>query len=199
MLCVDYITEQGKIDSKKKKDLLYARYSDAKPQARGAKAQEFVTDLEQWDSEQINKAQLTSGALDREVIEDSYDFVFDESVKIQFALDAEDRIEGTLSGKDAALQAQIDEAERRGELIRCFCRRSISDSICSQRNQSTRSGSLYRSTNGEKPSSTPSRSTKSSSSKEKRDQEKRLNFPNISTKPVGRRKDSKLDVRNPVE
>lgn len=49
------------------------------------------------------------------MLEDSYDFVFDESVKIQFALDAEDRIEGTLSGKDAALQAQIDEAERRGE------------------------------------------------------------------------------------
>lgn len=113
----DYITEQGKIDSKKKKDLLYARYSDAKPQARGAKPQDFVTDLEQWDAEQINKAQLTSGALDREVIEDSYDFVFDESVKIQFALDAEDRIEGTLSGKDAALQAQIDEAERKGAFV----------------------------------------------------------------------------------
>lgn len=55
--------------------------------------------------------------MDREVIEDSYDFVFDESVKIQFALDAEDRIEGTLGGKDAALQAQIDEAERRGSSI----------------------------------------------------------------------------------
>lgn len=48
------------------------------------------------------------------MIEDSYDFVFDESVKIQFALDADDRIEGTLGSKDAALQAQIDEAERKG-------------------------------------------------------------------------------------
>jgi pre-mRNA-splicing factor ATP-dependent RNA helicase DHX16 len=78
------------------------------------KAAEFVTDLEQWDSEQIAKAQLTSGAMDREVIEDTYDYVFDESVKIQFALDAEDRLEGTLGVKDTALQAQIEEAERRG-------------------------------------------------------------------------------------
>lgn len=114
----DYITEQGKLDSKKKKDLLYARYTDAKPVSRGAKAAEFVTDLEQWDAEQIAKSQLSSGALDREVIEDDYEYVFDESVKIQFALDAEDRMEGTLGAKDAALQAQIDEAERKGE-IRC--------------------------------------------------------------------------------
>lgn len=66
--------------------------------------------------EQTAKAQLKTGALDREVIEDDYDFVFDESVKINFALDTEGGIAGTMdSGKDAALKAQIDEAERRGE------------------------------------------------------------------------------------
>lgn len=65
--------------------------------------------------EQTAKAQLKTGALDREVIEDEYDFVFDESVKINFALDTEGGIAGTMdSGKDAALKAQIDEAERRG-------------------------------------------------------------------------------------
>lgn len=111
----DYITEQGKIDSKKKKDLLSARYSDVKPQSRSAKNAEFITDLEQYEMEQTSKAQLHAGAMDREaVVEDEYEFVFDESVKIAFALDAEGGIEGTLGGKDAALQAQIDEAERRG-------------------------------------------------------------------------------------
>ena len=131
------------------------------------------------------------------MIEDSYDFVFDESVKIQFALDAEDRIEGTLSGKDAALQAQIDEAERRGELFPAFFF-AHSDKFV-QRNQSTRSGSRSQSMNGEKLSSMPSRSIKSSLSKEKLDQERRRNSLNTSTKPVGRRKDSRLDVRNLVE
>jgi pre-mRNA-splicing factor ATP-dependent RNA helicase DHX16 len=47
-------------------------------------------------------------------VEDEYDFVFDDSVKIAFALDADSKIEGTVSAKDAVLQAQIDEAERRG-------------------------------------------------------------------------------------
>lgn len=66
--------------------------------------------------EQTAKAQLRAGALDRPVVEEEeYDFVFDESVQIQFAMDNEDRIEGTMSGKDAALQAQIQEAEKRGE------------------------------------------------------------------------------------
>jgi pre-mRNA-splicing factor ATP-dependent RNA helicase DHX16 len=66
--------------------------------------------------EQTAKAQLQTGALDRKVEEmgEEYDYVFDESVQIQFMADMEDRIEGTMSGKDAALQAQIDEAQARG-------------------------------------------------------------------------------------
>ncbi|KAM0755976.1 Pre-mRNA splicing factor [Meredithblackwellia eburnea MCA 4105] len=114
----DYITEQGKIDSKKKKDLLSQRYQDSKPKSRTARDSEFITDLEQYEMEQTAKAQLQSGAMDREVVEDDYDFVFDDSVKIAFALDAEDRIEGSgMSAKDAALKAQIDEAERRAMSI----------------------------------------------------------------------------------
>lgn len=70
--------------------------------------------------EQTAKAQMTTGAMDREVVEDEYDFVFDDSVKIAFALDTESGIAGTMDGKDAALQAQIDEAERRGEFFLAF-------------------------------------------------------------------------------
>lgn len=85
-----------------------------KPQSRGVRDAEFITDLEQYEIEQTAKAQLHAGALDQIPVEDEYDFVFDDSVKIAFALDADSKIEGTVSVKDAALQAQIDEAERRG-------------------------------------------------------------------------------------
>ncbi|GAA5982350.1 hypothetical protein JCM5350_006153 [Sporobolomyces pararoseus] len=120
MMPDDYFTAQGKIDSKRKKDLLTARYNDAKPQSRLSQQKdgEFTTDLEHFEMEQTAKAQLRAGALDRPVVEEEeYDFVFDESVQIQFAVDNEDRIEGTMSGKDAALQAQIQEAEKRAQSI----------------------------------------------------------------------------------
>lgn len=116
---LDYFTAQGKIDSKRKKDLLTQRYQDVKPKRYGEKDSEFVTDLEQYEMEQTNKAQMKAGALDREQVEmgAEYDYVFDESVQIQFALDMEDRIEGTIDPKEAALQAQIDEAQRRAQSI----------------------------------------------------------------------------------
>ncbi|GAA5933455.1 hypothetical protein JCM3775_000699 [Rhodotorula graminis] len=119
----DYFTEQGKIDSQRKKDLLTSRYTDVKPQRHHGgvphKDGEFVTDLEQYEHEQTAKAQLTAGALDRDVVDQGaeYDYVFDDAVQIQFALDMEDRIEGTVDPKEAALQAQIDEAERRAQSI----------------------------------------------------------------------------------
>ncbi|GAA5854354.1 hypothetical protein JCM9279_004730 [Rhodotorula babjevae] len=119
----DYFTEQGKIDSQRKKDLLTSRYTDVKPQRYHGgvphKDGEFVTDLEQYEHEQTAKAQLTAGALDRDVVDQGaeYDYVFDDAVQIQFALDMEDRIEGTVDPKEALLQAQIDEAERRAQSI----------------------------------------------------------------------------------
>ena len=135
----DYFTEQGKIDSQRKKDLLTSRYTDVKPQRHHGgvphKDGEFVTDLEQYEHEQTAKAQLTAGALDRDVVDQGaeydqlieinlselqgaeYDYVFDDAVQIQFALDMEDRIEGTVDPKEALLQAQIDEAERRAQSI----------------------------------------------------------------------------------
>lgn len=143
---IDYFTAQGKIDSKRKKDLLTARYTDAKPQSRltQQKDGEFTTDLEHFEMEQTAKAQLRAGALDRPVVEEEeYDFVFDESVQIQFAIDNEDRIEGTMSGKDAALQAQIQEAEKRGRLFNDRLttpayRRELTLLVITQLNRSTK-------------------------------------------------------------
>ncbi|TIB66987.1 hypothetical protein E3P77_01948 [Wallemia ichthyophaga] len=114
MLPDDYITEQGKIDSKKKNNVLYARYEEGK---KGQDPSEFVTDVDQWEKEQTDKAQLTTGAQDREVTVDDYDFVFDESQTIKFIADS------TLSGnkrqttEQAQMEASIQEAENRAKSI----------------------------------------------------------------------------------
>ena len=110
MLPDDYITEKGKIDSKKKSNVLYQRYDDNK-------SKEFVNDVDEWEREQTDKAQLKTGALDREQIVDDYDYVFDESQTIKFVMDS------TLSGnkrqtlEQAQLDSQIAEAERKAKSI----------------------------------------------------------------------------------
>ena len=104
----DYITEQGKIDAKKRKNALYARYEDNKP-ADG----QFVTDVDQYEESQRYKTDLRTGAMDKDIIEDAYDYVFDESQGIQFL--QEEKTDGTLTVEAQALMDQIAEAERKGE------------------------------------------------------------------------------------
>ncbi|WAR61282.1 hypothetical protein PtB15_13B537 [Puccinia triticina] len=55
--------------------------------------------------------------MDRSVQVQDYGYVFDESATIAFLVDQDSRIGGTLSAKDAALQAQIDAAEGRAKSI----------------------------------------------------------------------------------
>lgn len=105
----DYITEQGKIDRKKKENVLYQRYEDAKEG-------QFVTDIDQWEDAQAKNSTFKSGAQDKPELADDYDYVFDESQTIQFVMDKVMSGEGLISEKDAALKAQIAEAERKGEL-----------------------------------------------------------------------------------
>lgn len=76
-----------------------------------------MTDLEAYEIDQTAAAQLSTGALDRKQVDEigDYEFVFDESARIAFEMEIGDRIGGTLgSSKDAELQRQIEEAERRG-------------------------------------------------------------------------------------
>lgn len=111
MLPEDYITEQGKIDKKRKENVLYQRYEDAKP-----KDDQFVTDVDQWEASQTKHSTFKTGAMDKvEVVED-YDYVFDESQTIQFVMESQLSGEGNLSAKDKLLQQQIEEAENRGKL-----------------------------------------------------------------------------------
>ncbi|CAK9787247.1 putative pre-mRNA splicing factor [Cutaneotrichosporon oleaginosum] len=112
MLPDDYITEQGRIDSKKRKNALYQRYEERK--VKGADG-EFVTDVDQWEESQREKTNLITGALDKEVVEDGYDYVFDESQGIQFL--QEGKMDGTLTLEAQALLNQVEEAEKKAQSI----------------------------------------------------------------------------------
>lgn len=104
----DYITEQGKIDRKRKQAAMYSRYEEQKDK-------NFVTDVDQWEESQTKNSTFTSGALDRPELIEDYEYVFDESQTIQFVMDQ--TLGGTpISAKDALLRAQIAEAEARGEI-----------------------------------------------------------------------------------
>jgi pre-mRNA-splicing factor ATP-dependent RNA helicase DHX16 len=105
----DYITEQGKIDRKKKENVLYKRYDEAKP-----KEGDFTTDIDQWEAAQTKNSTFKTGALDKPEVVDNYDYVFDESQTIQFVMD--NTLPGAkMSAADKLLQQQIEEAEKRGE------------------------------------------------------------------------------------
>jgi pre-mRNA-splicing factor ATP-dependent RNA helicase DHX16 len=112
MLPDDYITEQGRIDAKKRKNALYARYEEAKP-VDG----QFVTDVDQWEESQKHKTDLRTGAMDVEFVEEAYDYVFDESQGIQFL--KEGKMEGTLTAEAQAMLDSIAQAEQRGEFHPC--------------------------------------------------------------------------------
>ncbi|KAL7417260.1 putative pre-mRNA splicing factor [Mrakia frigida] len=108
----DYITEQGKIDSEKKRNVLYKRYEENKKDDKA-----FVTDVDQWEQSQTANSTYKMGALDKVVIEEDYDFVFDESQQIAFLSDGVIKGEGEMSAKDKLLQQAIKEATTKAESI----------------------------------------------------------------------------------
>ncbi|GLB38506.1 putative helicase associated domain (HA2) Add an annotation [Lyophyllum shimeji] len=112
MLPEDYITEQGKIDRKKKENALYKRYEEAKP-----KDDQFVTDIDQWEASQTQHSTFKTGAMDKEEIQDAYEYVFDESQTIQFVMDARPEDINPMSAAERLLQAQIEAAEKRARTI----------------------------------------------------------------------------------
>ncbi|RPD62418.1 P-loop containing nucleoside triphosphate hydrolase protein [Lentinus tigrinus ALCF2SS1-6] len=106
----DYFTEQGKIDKKKKENVLYKRYEEAKP-----KDDQFTTDVDQWEAAQTKHSTFKTGAMDKPELVEDYEYVFDESQTIKFVMESTLGGEGNLSAADKLLQQQIDEAEQRGE------------------------------------------------------------------------------------
>lgn len=84
----DYITEKGKMDRKKKEDALYSRYANRDAQGR----EKYVTENEEWEAEAMKRAKATSGLVGvagvKENVGDfeSYDYVFDESQRLNFLM-----------------------------------------------------------------------------------------------------------------
>lgn len=108
----DYLTEQGKIDRKRKENVLYKRYEEAKP-----KDDQFTTDVDQWEASQTKHSTFKTGAMDKPELVIEYDYVFDESQTIKFVMDRTLAGEGMMSAKDKLLQQQTEDAENRGESI----------------------------------------------------------------------------------
>lgn len=103
----DYITEQGKLDMKKKNNALYKRYEENKPQDG-----QFVTDVDQWELDQTKNASMTMGALDKIVVdEDEYDYVFDESQAVQWVLDGKE--DAQMTDEERNLKAQVEDLEKK--------------------------------------------------------------------------------------
>lgn len=113
MLPDDYITEQGKLDKKKRQNALYQRYTENKP-ADG----QFITDVDSWEESQRDNASLRTGAMDKEFIEEQFEYVFDDTQKIEFL--QEERMGGTLTKEAQEMMERIDELEKKGTSVPCF-------------------------------------------------------------------------------
>ncbi|TDL26629.1 pre-mRNA splicing factor [Rickenella mellea] len=109
----DYLTEDGKIDRKKKESVLYQRYEENK-----SKDGQIVTDVDQWEASQTRGSGFINGAMDKLWATDGYDYVFDEEQTIKFVLDSSMNGETSMSEKDRLLDAQIKEAEHRAKSIK---------------------------------------------------------------------------------
>ena len=114
-LLEDYFTEQGKIDKKKKENVLYKRYEEAKP-----KDDQFTTDVDQWEAAQTKHSAFKTGAMDKVEIVEDYEYVFDESQTIKFVMESTLGGENQMSEADRLLQQQIDEAEKRGMSLQIY-------------------------------------------------------------------------------
>lgn len=109
MMPEDYITEKGKIDRKKKEDALYKRYVDRDDYGQ----ERFVTEHEEWEMEQTAKAKAQINRAEF-VDEGDYEYVFDDSQKINFIMDA--KMEGTrkpMTQEQRVFQEQLDAAEKK--------------------------------------------------------------------------------------
>ncbi|KAK9248795.1 P-loop containing nucleoside triphosphate hydrolase protein [Lipomyces tetrasporus] len=97
----DYITEKGKISRKKKKEAMYRRYTEAPDRKR-----KVLTDEAQWEEEQARRAtaRVKKGTEEEEL---HYDFVNDDSQRIDFL----EEVSEMLSKEQEDLNASLKEAK----------------------------------------------------------------------------------------
>ena len=110
----DYITEKGKMDTKKKENALYSRYVDRDERGR----EKFVTEHEEWEREQLAKTKAQIIVAERQN-EREYDYVFDEEQQIKWVTDA--ALKGGMnqmqSQEERLMAQQLLAAERKAKTI----------------------------------------------------------------------------------
>ncbi|KAJ9157164.1 Pre-mRNA-splicing factor ATP-dependent RNA helicase-like protein cdc28 [Coniochaeta hoffmannii] len=109
-----YLTESGKLDTKKKHDALYTRHVEKDEFGN----EKHVTEYEEWEREQAQKAKAQIQRAEREN-EGEYDFLLDEDA-ITFVREAAKYAAQNQDGLDKeqrALKERIDAAERAQKTI----------------------------------------------------------------------------------
>ena len=110
----DYLTEQGRLDRKRKESALHDRRYD---QGSRSQRKRPASEGDVFEHEQIARSKLLDQP--KESAEaDAYDFVFDETQAIQFLLEKQAESPfNTLSDKELAMQQQLQEAQERADSI----------------------------------------------------------------------------------
>lgn len=108
----DYLTEKGKIDRDRKNKTLTQRYVDRDASGR----ERFVTEAEEWEQHQSAKAKAQISRAER-VDEGDYDYVFDDSQRIQWIQDTTLAPESKLTKEERMLQEQLTNAEKKAKSI----------------------------------------------------------------------------------
>ncbi|WBW72065.1 ATP-dependent RNA helicase Cdc28 [Schizosaccharomyces osmophilus] len=83
----DYFTEQGKLDRRRKEAVLHQRYTDANDERQPA-TPFGAAEQAQWESQQISKALVYEDNMKAPTQEKQFDYVFDDSQKIDFLLES---------------------------------------------------------------------------------------------------------------
>ncbi|GJJ74976.1 pre-mRNA-splicing factor ATP-dependent RNA helicase DHX16 [Entomortierella parvispora] len=105
----DYITEKGKMDSKKKHDALYKRYEEEP-------GKEFISEQDQWEQQQVKATRQHSTRKSdiKEGAEMEYEYVFDDQ-NIDFIIEKQQE---TKEREAEELVERIEELERKDMSIK---------------------------------------------------------------------------------
>ncbi|CAK1367363.1 Pre-mRNA-splicing factor ATP-dependent RNA helicase-like protein cdc28 [Cercospora beticola] len=110
----DYITEKGKLDTKRKEQALYSRYVERDDQGR----EKYVTEHEEWEREQLAKTKAQIVVADQPEVGD-YEYVFDEEQQLRWVTDAvlKGGMSSMKSPQEQLLAQQMLAAERKAKTM----------------------------------------------------------------------------------
>ena len=103
----EYFTKQGKIDKKRREEVLTKRYHEPKNER-------YVTDGDQWEQYQTKLA-TSQLAASKSAPTDNYEYVFDDAQNVSFIMDS--TLPGATSKERRELELKLKEAEQRVESI----------------------------------------------------------------------------------